>query len=68
MKTNLLKQMSQNWSQANYGISGEAVSVGNATIQSMSNEVMANAPQMEIFNGYESTTFNPSICLFVVKL
>jgi len=54
--------MSQNWSQANYGTIGQPVSVGNATIQSMSNEVTDSTPQMEIFNGYESTTFNPSIC------
>jgi hypothetical protein len=60
--------MSGNRSQANYGISGQPVSVGNATIESMSNEVTASAPQMQIFNGYESTTFNPSICLFIVKL
>ncbi len=54
--------MSQNWSQANYGISGQPVSVGNATIDSMTKKVTASAPQMQIFNGYESITFNPSIC------
>jgi hypothetical protein len=52
--------MSQNWSQANYGISGQPVSVGNATIDSMTKKVTASAPQMQIFNGYESITFNPT--------